>query len=184
MTTKLATVADLEALPDDGHVWELIDGELVRREPMGGRHGDLGAGMLARLWWFLREHPVGRAFNAETIYLLQRDPQLAVKPDVSFVRGDRLPPGDLYDKPLELVPDLVVEIVSPNDRAGNVEQRIQRYLQFGVPLLWVVWPRRRVIGVYAGGRLVRELREGDDLDGDDVLPGFRVAVAELFDVGR
>ena len=91
VATKFATIEDLEALPDDGHVWELIDGELRRREPMGGRHGDLGAGMLARLWWFLRERPLGRAFNAETIYLLQRDPQLAVKPDVSYVRADRLP---------------------------------------------------------------------------------------------
>lgn len=183
-TTRLMTVDDLEALPDDGHVWELIDGELQRREPMGGRHADLGAGVLARIWWFLREHPLGRALNAEAIYLLQRDPQLAVKPDVSFVREDRLPAGDLYDKPLELVPDLVVEVVSPNDRAGNVERQIQRYLRFGVPLLWVFWPRRRAIAVYADGRLVRELGEGDELDGGDVLPGFHVPVAELFDIGR
>ena len=181
---KLATIEDLEALPDDGYLWELIDGELIRKEPMGAEHADLGAGVLARLWWFLREHPLGRVFNPEAIFLLQRDPQLAVRPDVSYVQADRLPPGDLYQKPLELVPDLVVEVVSPNDRAGDLERRIQRYLAFGVPLHWVLWPRRRAITVYADGRLVRELGEDDELDGGDILPGFLVAVADLFDIGR
>lgn len=146
VATKLATLEDLDAVPDDGHVWELL--------------------------------------NAETLYLLQQEPQLAVKPEVSYVRADRLPLGDLYDEPLELVPDLVVEVVPPNDRAGNVEERIQRYLRFGVPLLWVLWPRRRAITVYADGRLVRELSDDDELDGGDVLPGFRVAIAEIFDIGR
>src|SRR5688500_11554204 len=100
VATRLQTIEDLEAQPDDGHVYELIDGILVRREPVGARHGDLGAGLLARLWLFLVEHPLGRAFNADTIYRLQRTPELALKPDVSFVRTDRLPSDEDDDKPL------------------------------------------------------------------------------------
>ena len=183
-TTRLMTIEDLEALPDDGHVYDLIDGELRRRQPVGAEHGIIGSGILSRLWTFVHEHDLGEILLSETIYVYRRDPDRSLKPDVSFVRADRLPIGADIRRPLTIPPDLAVEVVSPNDRAGNVEQRIQRYLRFGVPLLWVLWPRRRAITVYANGRLVCELGEGDELDGGDVLPGFRVAVAELFDVGR
>jgi Uma2 family endonuclease len=183
VATRLYTVEDLEALPDDGQVYELIDGKLVRREPVGAEHGDLGAGMLARLWVFLRGNPLGRAYNAETIFRLQVDPEIGVKPDVSFVRKERLPPRSDYARPLELAPDLVVEVVSPNDRAGAIEEKIELYQRFGVPLIWLLWPRRHTISVLELGRAARELREGDVLDGGDVLPGFRVPVADLFDLG-
>ena len=183
-TTKLFTIEDLEALPDDGHVWELIDGELVRREPVGGRHGALGFRVGRRVGNFVEEHSLGEMFGSDTIYAFRRDPDRGLRPDASFVRADRLPLGDQFDKPLELVPDLVIEVVSPNDRAGALEEKLETYQRFGVPLIWVLWPRRRAITVYAVGQPVRELSEDKELDGGDVLPGFRVAVADLFRVGR
>jgi Uma2 family endonuclease len=183
-TAKLFTIEDLEAMPDDGHVWELIDGELVRREPVGGRHGALQMAVGGWLWQYLQEHPVGTVFGSDTIYAFQRDPDRGLKPDASFVRADRLPAGAAFDKPLTVLPDLVVEVVSPNDRAGAIDEKLDTYQRFGVPLIWVFWPRRQAITVYAAGQPIRELTAGDELDGGDVLPGFRVAVADLFSVGR
>ncbi len=77
-------------------------------------------------------------------------------------------------------PDLAVEVVSPGDRAEEVYGKVREYLDAGARLVWVVWPRHRAVTVYTLDGQVRERREGDALDGDDVLPGFRVRVAELF----
>jgi Uma2 family endonuclease len=183
-TTKLFTIEDLEALPDDGHVYDLVDGELRRREPVGAEHGIIGGGILSRLWIFVHERSLGEVLLSDTIYVYQRDPDRSLKPDVSFIRGDRLPVGAHLLRPITLPPDLAVEVVSPNDLAEEVDEKIALCRAFGVPLIWVLWPRRRAVAVYAAGRLAYELGEGDELDGGDVLPGFRVAVADLFDVGR
>ena len=183
-TTRLYTIEDLEALPDDGHVYELIDGELRRRAPVGGRHGAIGDRIQRRVGNHAEEHGLGQVFNADTIYSFQRDPDLGLRPDASFIRTERLPEDEQFDKPLTVVPDLVIEVVSPNDKAGDIEEKIEKYRRFGVPLIWFLWPRRRAVTVYAVGQQTRELDEGDDLDGGDVLPGFRVEVADLFRVGR
>jgi Uma2 family endonuclease len=183
-TTKLFTIEDLEALPDDRHVYDLIDGGLRRREPVGAEHGIIGSGILSRLWTFVHEHDLGEMLRSETIYVYRRDPDRSLKPDVSFVRADRLPVGAEIQRPLTVPPDLAVEVVSPHDLAEEIDEKIALYRAFGVPLLWVFWPRRRAIAVYADGHLVCELEEGDELDGGKILPGFRVPVAELFRVGR
>ena len=120
-TTKLFTIADLEALPDDGHVYELIDGALVRREPVGGRHGALGFRAGRRVGNFVEEHALGEMFGSDTIYSFQRDPDRGLRPDASFIRADRLPEGEQFDKPLEIAPDLVIEVVSPNDRSIEID---------------------------------------------------------------
>jgi Uma2 family endonuclease len=183
-TTKLITIEDLADLPDDGHVYEVIDGQLLKRAAAGGTHGAISSRVGRRVGNVVEERALGEVFNSTTIFALRRNPDTGLKPDVSIVRADRLPVGDAFDRPLELVPDLVVEVISPNDRAGEIEDKIAIYLQAGVPLLWVFWPYRRVVTVYVAGRCVRELGAGDELDGGDVLPGFRVAVADLFHVGR
>jgi Uma2 family endonuclease len=184
VTTKLHTIEDLEALPDDGHVYDLVDGELRRREPVGVEHGIIGGGILSRLWLFVHEHGLGEVLISETIYVYRRNPDRSLKPNVSFIRADRLPTGENIKRPMPLPPDLVVEVVSPNDLAEEVDEKIALYRDFGVPLIWELWPRRRAIFVYAAGQPVRELGAADDLDGGDVLPGFRVPIADLFRVGR
>jgi Uma2 family endonuclease len=181
---KLHTIEDLEALPDDGRVYELIDGVLVRREPVGATHGAVQWMIGGWIWQFLRANPIGVAFGSDTIYEFQRNPDRGLKPDLTFVRTERLPAREDFDKPLDIVPDLVVEVVSPNDRAYAIEEKIDTYRRAGVPLIWILWPRRRSIWVYEGNQPLRVLGEDDELDGDDVLPGFRVAVADLFRVGR
>ena len=184
VSTKRFTIEDLEARPDNGHAYELIDGELVRREPLTGWHGAMQSHVGRRIGLFVEERGLGEVFGSDTIYAFRRDPDWGLKPDVSFVRAGRLSEGSASDKPLNVVPDLVVEVLSPDERLGVLEDKLETYHRFGLPLVWVFWPRRKAITVYTAGRPVSELHEGDELDGGEVLPGFRVAVADLFDVGR
>jgi len=181
---RLLTKEDVEQLGAAGERMELIDGELRRRAPVGGRHGAMQSRVDRRIGNYIEAHGLGVVFGSDTIYTFQRGPDRGLRPDVSFIRADRLPPEEDFDKPIAVVPDLVVEVVSPNDRPGEIEEKIAIYLGSGVPLLWVFWPRRRGVSIYAAGQPMRELTEGDELDGGEVLPGFRVAVADLFRVGR
>jgi len=177
-TTTRWTVDDLERSSPDGR-YELIDGELVEMAPAGGEHCELGMGFGARLWLQVRERRLGKVYGADTGFVLGS--ALLVVPDVAFVRADRLPsPPEQRTWP-RLAADLVVEVVSPTDRATDVRAKVMRYLDAGVPLIWVFYPRTRIVSVVAPDRDERILREGEVLDGGAVLPEFRLAVADIFD---
>ena len=115
-------------------------------------------------------------------FILRRDPDLVRAPDQAFVSQARLeanpPPERGY---WELAPDLAVEIISPEDRAGEIEEKVRDYLQAGVRLVWLLYPLTRRAHVYAADGSVRVILEERELDGEDVLPGFRAPLAELFD---
>jgi Uma2 family endonuclease len=184
VATRLRTIEDLEALPDDGHVYELIDGELVRRPDMGFRHGVLQTKVARLVAEYAEAHDLGEVAGADTIVVFRRDPDLGLRPDATFVRAERLPTGSDDERPLQIVPDLVIEVVSPNDLASDVDEKIEKYRRFRVPLIWILWPRRKAVTVYPIGKPPMELAEEDELDGGDVLPGFRVKVADLFRRGK
>jgi Uma2 family endonuclease len=178
--TALMTAEDLAALPDDHHRYDLIRGELVRMAPSGGDHGRIAIGIGARVWLFVTQHKLGAVYAAETGFTLARNPDSVLGPDVAFIREDRLPPWAEQQGFPEVAPDLVVEIVSPSDRANEVTDKVMEYLDAGVKLVWVVHPRQRIVTVYTPDRIAHILREEDELDGGDVLPGFRLLVEEIF----
>jgi Uma2 family endonuclease len=98
-----------------------------------------------------------------------------------FVSNERMPKGNvLRRRYLRVAPDLAVEILSPKQPAGEFEDKIQFYLTYGVRLVWVIDPRARTVTVLAPGEAAVVLGAGDTLDGSDVLPGFRVAVDDIF----
>ena len=101
-------------------------------------------------------------------------------PDVAFVRADRLPPLEELDGFVPFPPDLAVEVVSPTDRFVEVAEKVAADLDGGVQLVWVIEPRRQTVTVHAADRSVRVLGTQDTLDGGDILPDFRVEVAEKF----
>lgn len=101
-------------------------------------------------------------------------------PDLVFLRRDRVPPEAEWDGLGLIPPDLAIEILSPVDEAERVAAEVAAYLAGGVPLLWVIDPSGRTVVVYTPDRSPLHLAEGDELDGGDVLPGFRLPVAELF----
>ncbi|MGH2562604.1 MAG: Uma2 family endonuclease [Thermomicrobiales bacterium] len=180
VTTKPLTAADLEELGPDYRWFELIDGVLHERGTMGGRHGEIGFDLGLHVGIFVADHRLGRLYTSDTRFILSRDPYTVRMPDVAFVRADRLPPEQERVGPMPLAPDLVVEVVSPDDRYEEVTQKIELYQRAGVPLLWLVEPRRKTVTIYAAGHEPRSLTATDTLDGGNVLPGFSLPVADVF----
>ncbi len=180
VTTKRITVEDLErdGVPDG--LWELIDGRLVEVTPAGGEASSIGVTIASHLVPDVRSRQLGGVYGADGGFVLFPGREILRVADVAFVRGERLPAEEDQIGFLRLAPDLAVEVVSPYDRPGEVAAKTAMWLDAGVRLVWVVDPAARTVAVHAPGVPVRLLHEGDGLDGDDVVEGFRVPVAELF----
>ncbi len=178
-TTPLMTAEDLFNMPDDGYRYELVDGLLIRMSRTGFRHLQVVGALIHLLRAFVVEHNLG-VVGGEGGFIFRRKPDRVFAPDVVFVRADRLPPEDQREGFFELIPDLAAEVLSPSDTALAVNRKVLIYLKAGVCLVWVVDPRQWLVRVWTPDRAVRVLTEGNELDGGDVLPGFRPHVAELF----
>src|SRR5919202_6493660 len=155
---------DLERFPEDGYQYEIWQGELVRMAPAGGRHGECEANLVTAL----RQHTrtSGRVYTGDTGFLLRETPDVLVPPDGAFVRHDRLPPPARRIRYLRVVPDLVIEIRSPNDEETDVQAKLGIYLAAGVPLIWLVDPQHQMAEEIRSGES-KTLRgaAGDVLDG-------------------
>lgn len=177
---------ELMALPDDRSMYEMVEGRLVRMSPTNG--GDSWIGMRLGSWVtaHVEERQLGLVTGADGEYVLSGpdEPMTAFAPDVAFVRAGRHPaPGSPnFHRIWHVAPDLVVEVVSPNQSRPAMAEKARRYLAAGVRLLWMVWPRRRQVDVWRPGSdsPVATLGENDFLDGLDVLPGFTHPVGRLF----
>ena len=154
---------------------ELVRGRLIVHEPPGGRHGDVTAQLAGRLWSHINLTGAGRLFAGDTGFTLARNPDTVRGPDLAFVCSERLP-TPIPSTYLELAPDLAVEILSPHDRPGETLAKIGDWLEAGARLVWVIDPERRTARVYRADGVESLLAETGELDGEDVLPGFRCRV--------
>ncbi len=173
------TIEELERLPEDGYRHELVRGRLVREPPPGAEHGGVTVEIGRLLGNFVRERGIGRVM-AEAGFVLAGDPPTVRAPDVAFLAADRIPEAGLPAGYVTGAPDLAVEVVSPSNTLAEVRAKVLDYLAAGARAVWVVEPRTRGVTVYAAGGGVRDLGPGDELDGDEVLPGLRLPVAALF----
>lgn len=177
-TTRAATEGDLLLAPRDGYKRELVDGQ-IRVSPAGYRHGLVCVRVVALLHAFAKERDLGQVLDSSTGFRL---PGGNVRlPDVAFVARGRFPEGQDPDGFAPLAPDLAVEVLSPEDRPRYVLDKVGEYLEAGVRLVWVIDPRRRTATVHRSISDARNLAPEDFLDGEDVLPGFRHRLADLFD---
>jgi len=176
--TKAFTVEDVERFAADGRDFELLQGELIEVSPTSRRHGRSAGNILVPLSTYVKKEKAGEAF-VEVGFILQRNPDVLLGPDVSFVRADCLTEQD-EDGFLPLAPDLAVEVISPSERRGTIARKVRAYLDAGVPLLWLVYPLRGNVVVHEAGQPPRTLSEDDTLDGGAVLPGFTLPVREIF----
>ncbi|MBA2753397.1 MAG: Uma2 family endonuclease, partial [Chloroflexia bacterium] len=130
---------------------------------------------------FAFDHRLGYILVAGPGFILRRDPDTMVSPDLSFVATDRLPPPGQRVGPWPIAPDLAVEVVSPSDRSCLVSAKVSAHLDAGCRLVWVVEPRRRTVTAWMSDRLSQVFREDETLDGGDVMPGYTVTVSQIFE---
>lgn len=175
------TIDEFERLPESEDRTELVRGMLVREPPAGGEHGWLAGEVLGRVRNFVRQHRLGVTLAAETGFVLSREPPTVRAPDAAFVARDRLPPEGIPTGFWPGAPDLAVEVVSPSNTMPQIQDKVLDYLEAGTRAVWIVEPRRRTVVVYHSRQDIRILTETDVLEGGDVLPGFQVPVAELFE---
>ena len=127
----------------------------------------------------VRVNRLGAAFPGDTGFLLARNPDTVLSPDLAFVTNERLPP--VYSRGyFPGPPDLAVEIRSPDDTRRQLHERALSWLCHGARMVWVIDPFATNATIYRSKDDVREIGEGGDLQGEDVVPGFRVALRELF----
>ena len=179
VATRPITVQEFETMPLEGR-WELIDGEPVEMTPSADESSSAGATILGFLAQHVRAGRLGRLYGADGGFVLFPDRPTVRVPDVAFVRAERMPQGQARKSFPRLAPDLVVEVLSPSDRASKVVAKLEMYQEAGVPLIWLVDPEAMTVTVIASGTSTKVLRPGDTLDGGGVLPGFTVPVAEIF----
>lgn len=183
MVTKQAVTAEqfCEMPEVPGKRFELVRGELIEMPGAGVLHSVIAALVYRLIFAYAEERHLGMAFPDGLGYILRRGPDIVRIPDASFVSNKRFSEGDLPSGFCEGAPDLAVEVVSPYDMAEDVHDKVHEYLAMGTRLVWVVWPKSHTVSVYTVDEVSRELTSEDQLDGGEVLPGFRVRVAELFD---
>jgi Uma2 family endonuclease len=174
------TIQDFEAfiaLPENSdRLFELIDGEIVEKMPTE-EYGFLASILNAEIYNYLKKHPIGRVV-VEVRYQLPGDHQNSRLPDVSFTSNERLQPL-VKSGAVPQMPDLVIEIKSPNDVMLKMREKALYYLSNGAQLVWLVFPHKKQIEVYTADE-VKVLGLDDTLDGGDVLPGFTLALQEIF----
>lgn len=182
--TKLMTAEDLWEMPEvPGKQFELVNGELVEM-PTASHYHNLIVFLIGRLIdAFATERNLGYTFVDGVSFVLRRNPDDVRGPDVSFLARNRVISLEMLRKPWEGAPDLAVKIISPSDRAVDINEKIRAYQAAGTRLIWVVWPDTKSVTTYDVGGSISDLQAGDVLDGGEVLPGFTVTVGRLFDVG-
>jgi len=177
-TERITTAAELLRATSPGRC-ELVRGDLVMMTPLGFEHGRIAARVAVRLGTFVEEHRLGVVTGAETGFQIAQDPDTVRAPDVGFVRADRVaatPTRAFFQGP----PDLAVEVLSPNDRAGELLAKVHDWLEAGCVAVWVVDPQAQTIAVYRARSPMLVYRSGDTIEEADLLPDFRLPVADVF----
>jgi Uma2 family endonuclease len=183
--TRPLTTADLLALPDDGRRRWLIRGEL-REQDVTVRnrfHSITMARLTGELyvWWSTRPAPRGEIVCGEAGVILPGDPETTIGVDVAYVPPDVMTRQTDDTTLVEGVPTPIVEILSPSDKQEDLDEMLESFRSAGVPLVWLVHPTLRTVMIFRPGEEPTLVNAKQELDGGDVLPGFRVPVARLFE---
>jgi Uma2 family endonuclease len=173
--TSLMTADELFQFPSDGFRYELVRGELRKMSPSGADHGDVAAVIVWSLLDHVRRHRLGKVYTADAGFRIARAPDTVLAPDTAFVRSERVVKTRKF---FEGPPDLAVEVVSPNDSYTEVEEKAAEWLRGGTRAVIVVDPRRKSVRIH---RPEETLDITDTIAVDDVVPGWRLPLSELFE---
>ena len=172
------TPETLMGLPRDGKKYEVLGGKLLV-SPTGFHHGFVSSRLATALLAFALKHRLGLVVDSSTGFRLKNGDCLS--PDVSFVRKERLRAG-ITRSFFPGAPDLAVEVLSPRESKTSLLRKLTAYFANGTRLVWVVDLKKRVAHVHHSPKRSMVLRGGDSLEGEDVLPGFTLPLADLFEL--
>ena len=177
----LMTAEELMELPHgEGFRYELINGELITMPASGFPHGRTAMRLSAPLAQFILDHGLGEVFTAETGYKLTSNPDTVLAPDFSFLAKERIEETGQLEGFWPGAPDLAVEVLSPSDRPGMVKTRISNWFGYGVKQLWIANPKKRTVTVYRSPSDSITFSGSDELEAQDILPGFRLSLERIF----
>jgi Uma2 family endonuclease len=174
------TAEDLLRIPDDGFRYELVRGELRKMAPAGHAHGRIVINISTPLDQYVRANSLGAVYAAETGFKLSSSPDLVRAPDVAFIRQERIKEVGNIEGYWPGAPDLVAEVISPNDIYTAVEEKVFDWLEAGTQMVIVVNPRKRSVTIYRSLTQIAVLTEKDTIDGGEVVPGWSLPVSDIF----
>lgn len=179
-STETFTADQLLHMPKDGFRYELFEGALIKMSPAGFEHGETALRLAFLLMQHVTANKLGTMLAAETGFKLASNPDTVLAPDAAFIRQEEIERIGRTKKFWPGAPDLAVEVMSPDDTLSKTDEKAKTWLAFGTRMVWVVNPKRRTVSVYRTATETVALNEGDALDGQDVVRGFRCQVAEIF----
>jgi Uma2 family endonuclease len=174
---RIWTEQELQSLPDSGYTYEVIDGELIMSPKNDFFHGDICAELLTALRTYAKAKRLGVVLDSSTGFWMANRNCRA--PDISFVSKARLrggPPKGFF----EGAPDLAIEVLARSNTPQDIKERLDDFFESGTKVAWLINPQRRFVEVCHSQLDRRILGPGADLDGEDILPGFRYPIADLF----
>jgi Uma2 family endonuclease len=180
MTPVSPPTALTPTIPDD-MLYEVVDGSVVEKK-MSARETEIASILVGLLTFYLRTNRLGKAVG-EMLFRINLENDLCRRPDVAFVSharwpfNRRVPNVPVWD----MVPDLAIEVISKSNSAYEVLEKIHEYFAAGVSRVWVVYPNQAEVYLYASPTQIQVLKIGQELDGGDLLPGFHLPVAALFE---
>lgn len=177
---RLMTGEELARTPGLGPC-ELIDGRIVPLSPRGGEHGRVESNVVEALKAFVRPRRLGQVLAGEVGIYTRRNPDRVRGADVVFISSNQVLRWSNPSGFLDVAPELIVEILSPDDTVMDLAEKLREYFAISVKLVWVPDPRACRVYVFRSPTDLRELQETDSLPGDDVLPGLDLRVATLFE---
>ncbi len=176
---KIWTDEQFMALPEDGNLYELVDGELVVLAYSGLEHGYLASFLGSFLTTFVRTYKLGVTCDSSTAFKMKTGNNRS--PDIAFIAKERLQGLKRLPKGFfEGAPDLAVEIISPNNTFEEIHNKLVEYFENGTRLVWVILPDEDCVLVYHKPKPSKLLQLEDSLDGEDVVPNFSLPLMELF----
>lgn len=169
------------ALSEPDALYEIVDGQIVEVPGMSVYASVIARRLMEAIRAAARPARLGAAM-IETMFILDAEKNLRRRPDVAFVSTERWP----FARPLptegdfEVVPDLVIEVVSPQDRGGEIAKKTREYFRHNVRQVWIVLPETREIAIYRSPKTIEVFEEGDEFTAEDLLPGLRIRMDDLF----
>jgi Uma2 family endonuclease len=179
--TKVYTAEDALRLRGAGR-WELIEGRIIEmgQDWTGDEHAAIESNIGAELRQYARQTQSGKVRVGEIGIYISRNPDTVRAADALFISNERYAQKK-SDGALDVAPELVVEIMSPDDRWSEIEEKMREYFSIGVKLVWIVNPKSRKVLAYRSLTDVHEFTSHDEITADDVLPGFKAKVSLFFE---